>query len=172
MDDREAYEFYADPANRVISGPGRKRTGQRLTSMSSVRFAPEVVETVKAMASREGITVGSWIRRLVDREISAPEATEIAVEGMAEPLRVPGDAMERVIAALMPVLIRHGSLDLHIGTTRRPTGLIPSSGRRGEPKSLGSTLALKPRTFACEHMSIGGVLGAACGTCGPLQLVG
>jgi hypothetical protein len=172
MDDREAYEYYADPEHRKPTGPPRKRQGQRLTSMSSVRFAPEVIEAVKAIAFGEGITVGSWIRRLVDREISAPETTEIVVEGLAEPLRVPSDAMERVIAALMPALIRHGSLNLHIGTARRPAGLIPGSGRRGEPKALGSSLALKSRTFACEHMSIGGVQDAACGVCGPLQLAG
>lgn len=73
MDDREAYEFYANPANRAVSGPGRKRQGQqpRLSGMTSVRFTPEVIETVKGIALGEGVTVGSWIRRLVDRAIEA-----------------------------------------------------------------------------------------------------
>lgn len=74
MDDAEAYEFYADPANRVMTGPGRKRSGQRLTRMSSIRFTPEVIEQVKDLAGREGITVGAWIRRLVQWEINAGAA--------------------------------------------------------------------------------------------------
>lgn len=72
MNDDEAYEFYADPANREITGPGRKRTGQRLASMTAVRFAPEVIEAVKDRAFSEGVTVGHWIRRLVNREIAEP----------------------------------------------------------------------------------------------------
>jgi hypothetical protein len=71
MDDREAHEFYADPAHLAISGPGVKRKGQRLTSMTAVRFAPEVIEAVKDIAFAEGVTVGSWIRRLVNRELEA-----------------------------------------------------------------------------------------------------
>ena len=70
MDDREAYEFYKHPAHLEAAGPGRKRKGQRLASMTSVRFAPEVIEAVKDIAFAEGRTVGSWIRRLVDREIA------------------------------------------------------------------------------------------------------
>lgn len=71
MNDREAYEFYADPANREAAGPPRKRKGQRLASMTSVRFAPEVIEAVKDRAFGEGFTVGSWIRRLVQRELDS-----------------------------------------------------------------------------------------------------
>jgi hypothetical protein len=73
MTDDEAYEFYADPANCEPAGPGRKpRRGQRLASMTSVRFAPEVIEAVRQRAFSEGVTVGFWIRRLVDREIAGP----------------------------------------------------------------------------------------------------
>lgn len=68
MNDREAHEFYADPANRRLTGTPRKRAGQRLTSMSSVRFTPEVIEQVKRLASAEGVTVGAWIRAAVARE--------------------------------------------------------------------------------------------------------
>jgi len=69
MDDREAYEFYEDPEHLKPAGPGRKRNAPRLTTMNSVRFAPEVIEAVKAVAFEEGVTVGSWIRRLVQREL-------------------------------------------------------------------------------------------------------
>lgn len=65
MNDREAYEFYADPEHLRIAGPGRKRKSARLSSMASVRFAPETIEAVKDVAHTEGITAGAWIRRLV-----------------------------------------------------------------------------------------------------------
>ena len=109
MNDREAYEFYANPANQAATGPGRERSGQRLTSMSSVRFPPGVIEQVKGLADREGVTVGAWIRRAVGREI---------------------------------------------------------------PGALGSSWQpLRPRTFACPHLSAGNVTSAACGICGPLPAV-
>jgi predicted DNA binding CopG/RHH family protein len=57
----------------------------------------------------------------------------------------------------------------------RPVGLIPGSGRPGEPKALGAMLARTSgaagQTFSCPHMSIGGVVSASCGICGPLGAV-
>jgi hypothetical protein len=57
----------------------------------------------------------------------------------------------------------------------RPMGLIPGSGRHGEPKALPSALGSggaggggSGRTFACQHMSVGNVVSAECGICGPL----
>lgn len=186
MDDREAYEFYADPANLAISGPGRKRAGQRLTSMTAVRFAPEVIEAVKERAFGEGVTVGSWIRWLVGREITQPRVFELVVEGEAEPVRVPAEALERLTAALMPALLRHGTLSLRIGSpawrhdggalvsslpvaVQRPQGPIEGSGKRGELRALQSSLD-PPRTFSCQHFSVGNATSAACAICGPLDV--
>jgi hypothetical protein len=121
VNDAEAYEFYADPVNRKLTGTPRKRTGRRLTSMSSVRFTPEVIEAARDLAASKGVTVGAWIRRLVQREIDAP---------------------------------------------RHPEGLIGGSGRVGAPRILPSSL--RPRTFSCPHLSVGNVVSASCGTCGPL----
>jgi hypothetical protein len=165
VNDAEAYEFYADTGNRKLTGMPRKRTGQRLTSMSSVRFAPEVIEAAGDLASREGVTVSSWIRRLVQREIDAPRMVEVAAEGVDAPLRIPADALERVTAAVMPALIRHGSVSLRIGADR-PAGLIEGSGRALPSRALPSSL--RPRTFSCSHLDIGNVVSASCGTCGPL----
>jgi hypothetical protein len=56
----------------------------------------------------------------------------------------------------------------------RPTGLIPGSARAGEPKALPSSLRTGPwptQTFTCPHLSISGVAGASCGTCGSLPAV-
>jgi hypothetical protein len=188
VDDSEAYELYADPANRTISGPGRKRKsqGQNLSGMTSVRFAPEVIESVKERALGEGVTVGSWIRRLVRRELDSPETCtlDLDVEGGAL-AHVPVGALERLTAALMPALMRHGVLELHIGpvswqsdgahatssvpvSVQRPQGLIEGSGQRGGPRALRSSLD-RPRTFSCPHFSIGNVTFASCVTCGPLE---
>jgi predicted DNA-binding protein len=175
MDDREAHEFYKNPEHLQIMGPGRRRQAPRLTSMSSVRFAPEVIEAVKEIAFREGIPVGSWIRRLVQRELDEPETVEMAVEGLDEPLRLPADALRAITAAAMPALVKHGSVGLTLGGGRtgaeRPRGLIPGSGRKGEPKALRSSLGTRSggSTFSCSHMSIGGVQSASCGICGPLR---
>ena len=49
-----------------------------------------------------------------------------------------------------------------------PEGLIPGSGRQGAAKALASSLA-RAGTFSCPHISIGTVVSAACGTCGPLS---
>jgi hypothetical protein len=125
MNDQEAYEYYLDPEHLKPAGPGRKPERPALTSMVPVRFPPEAIEAVKAVAHDEGITVSAWIRRLVQREL---------------------------------------------GTPARPAGLIPGSGRTGEPKALTSSLSIgAPRTFACPHLGISGVQGAACFTCGPLR---
>lgn len=178
MDDREAYELYADPANRQLVGTPRKRRGQRLTVMASVRFRPEVIESVRELAFKEGVTVGAWIRRLVQREIEQPQVVEVADETTGEPVHIPHDALAAITAALMPAIIRHGSVSLRIGAPRpeagaeRPSGLIEGSGRRGEAKAFPSTLSPLPsRTFACPHLAVGNVTSVSCGTCGPLQAV-
>lgn len=136
MNDQEAYDFYADPANLVISGPGHRRKRPNLTSMASVRFAPEVIGEVKNIASAEGITTGAWIRRLVD--------------GVLRDRR------------------RMAWLDEH----RHELEVVPGSGRLVTPHALMSMLTLSSsagRTLACQHMSIGGIISASCGQCGPMR---
>ena len=68
--DKEAAEFYADPANQRPAGPGRKRRPARLTSHVPVRFDRDVIEAVKIVADRDGMTVSSWIRRAVRDALS------------------------------------------------------------------------------------------------------
>ena len=53
-----------------------------------------------------------------------------------------------------------------IAREHRPYKVIEGSGRAGTPRTLPSSLSI-PRTFACEHMSIGNVVSASCGICGP-----
>ena len=115
MDDAEAYEHYADPAHRELKGVPVKRRGQRLTSMSSVRFAPEVIEAVKNRAFEEGITVGSWLRRLVQREIEPPAYTEVHVDGLDTPLRIRAESFRDVLGAMAFEVAAHGPIDLRVG---------------------------------------------------------
>jgi hypothetical protein len=185
VDDREAHDFYADPAHLAVSGPGRKRQGQNLAAMGSFRLAPEIAETVKERASAEGITVGAWLRRLVKRELDEPgtHTLDLDVEGGGT-ARLPVDALERLTAALMPALMRHGTLDLHVGpaawktdgahatssvpvSVSRPRDIIEGPGQLGESRSIPSSRS-PLRTFSCPHFSIGNVTSAACETCGPL----
>jgi hypothetical protein len=46
--------------------------------------------------------------------------------------------------------------------------IVPGSGRMGEPHRIPSSLSLRPRTFSCPHLSVGNVVSATCGSCGPL----
>lgn len=70
-DDATAAEFYADPANRRPAGPPRERAGQarRLSTHVPIRFRPQTIELAKVIAERDGMTVSSWIRGVVEREV-------------------------------------------------------------------------------------------------------
>ncbi len=69
MDERQAHEFYSDPSNQIASGPAVRRVGNRLSATVPVRFPPGMIDAVKRLADRDGVTVSSWIRRLVAREV-------------------------------------------------------------------------------------------------------
>ena len=132
MDDREAHEFYKDPAHLAIAGPARKHQSPAKTAMVAVRFDPAVIEAVMRLTEGTGTTVSSWIRAAVQRE----------------------EYRQRV-----------KWLDEH----SHELEAVPGSGRACAPRSVPSSLDLgAPRTFSCQHMSIGGVQGASCGICGPL----
>jgi hypothetical protein len=68
MDDREAYEFYANPENLQVSGPpGRPRRPKR-TAAKTVRFDPALLERVERLAGAWHLSVSSWIHAAVQRE--------------------------------------------------------------------------------------------------------
>jgi hypothetical protein len=69
--DAAAAEFYSNPENRKPVGPPRARAGQArlLTSHVPIRFRPQTIEKAKAIAERDGMTVSSWIRGVVEREV-------------------------------------------------------------------------------------------------------
>ncbi len=67
--DKEAFEIYENPDNRVPAGDGRKVPQQPLSTHVPIRFAPETVAMVKYLAAADGLTVSSWIRREIERAI-------------------------------------------------------------------------------------------------------
>jgi antitoxin component of RelBE/YafQ-DinJ toxin-antitoxin module len=58
------------PENQNPVGP-RARAGQArlLTTHVPIRFRAQTIEKAKAIAERDGITVSSWIRGVVEREV-------------------------------------------------------------------------------------------------------
>jgi hypothetical protein len=77
MNEAEAHEFYADPDHLKASGPGERRRRPMKSGMIPVRFAPNVITAVKHFAAQDGVTVSTWIRRLVALELQRrrPPAT-------------------------------------------------------------------------------------------------
>jgi hypothetical protein len=60
----------SSPENQNPVGP-RARAGQArlLTSHVPIRFRPQTIEKAKVIAERDGMTVSSWIRGVVEREV-------------------------------------------------------------------------------------------------------
>jgi hypothetical protein len=60
----------AGPESQNPVGP-RARVGQArmLTSHVPIRFRPQTIEKAKVIAERDGMTVSSWIRGIVEREV-------------------------------------------------------------------------------------------------------
>lgn len=58
------------PETQNLDGP-RARAGQArlLTTHVPIRFRRQTIEKAKAIAERDGMTVSSWIRGVVEREV-------------------------------------------------------------------------------------------------------
>jgi hypothetical protein len=73
MSDRDdaAAAYYEDPANRQLRGSGLKRPPQqgRLTTHVPIRFSSGIIDRVRDLAAADGMTVSSWIRDVVEREV-------------------------------------------------------------------------------------------------------
>jgi hypothetical protein len=68
-EDELAYEHYMDPGNLAPSGPAHVRQSKALTGLVPVRFSQETILAVRHYADQDGVTVSSWIRRLVADEL-------------------------------------------------------------------------------------------------------
>lgn len=78
--------YYEDGSADVLVGPPRKRKGQarRLSTHVPVRFAADIIERVRNLSDEDGLTVSSWIRRVVEREVERrqPRAQTQALPGL------------------------------------------------------------------------------------------
>ena len=146
MDDREAYEFYADPAHLEIAGPRRKHPKDQLTRVLSVRISPSLLNQVTAAAAAESRSAGSWVRRVLRGELQRQRAAE-------RPRGLIGESGR----AGQPKSL--------------PSSLRPSGIRRGYGYAMTITASGRGRTFSCPHMSVSNVASASCEQCGPLEAV-
>lgn len=143
VDDREAYEYYADPAHREAAGPPRKHPKDMLTAVLNVRVSPALLSRVTARAAAEGRSAGFWVRRALWLALMAEERPHAVPrpEGLIEDAGRRGE----------PKALR-SSLE-----TRRSYGYAATI-----------TLSGNGRTFTCPHFSIGNAVSASCEQCGPL----
>jgi predicted DNA binding CopG/RHH family protein len=91
MREEQAHQFYKAPEHLATAGPGQRRQRPMKTGMIPVRFTPEMIGAVKRFASQDGMTVSTWIRRLVGKEIQRrqPSATASMTMAPAVQLRYP-----------------------------------------------------------------------------------
>jgi predicted HicB family RNase H-like nuclease len=171
MNDREAHEFYKDPANLAITGPGHRRVDGPVVS---VRLPQEMADGVAAEAARTHTTVSAVVRRALqpvleralalwlDEHRDDPDMWEAVSARSVSPrklasqfsVRVEGDEMWAVVEAAR----RHG--------------MTVSAFMRAATRAYADEDKVLPaRTFSCQHMSIGNVQSASCGICGSLQAV-
>ncbi len=88
--DDDAYAFYADTSNVTSSGAGRRRKGPSLSSHVPIRFAPEVVMAVKVLAEADSVSVSTWIRNLVIRELRSRIPTQTVSSSAGMKLTISG----------------------------------------------------------------------------------
>jgi hypothetical protein len=86
MSDADAHEFYADPENLAADGPGQSRQRPMKTGMIPVRVAPEMIAAVKRFADQDGVTVSTWIRRLIGRELQRRQPPATAAVSVVRPV--------------------------------------------------------------------------------------
>ena len=156
MTDAEAYEYYLDPAHLESTGPARKHPKDQLTRLLSARISPSLLDQVTSAAASEGCRVSAWVRRALRNEVGR--------SGWR------ADERRRREAAHATTAEVSGGRAVPPRVFPRPEGIIPGAGRKGEPKTLPSSLQMRPQTFTCPHFSIGNVVAAACEHCGPLAV--
>jgi hypothetical protein len=75
MNDAEAFDYYDDQAKREpTAAEPRRRPDRLLTQHVPVRFPSETIRRVESLAEVDGMTVGAWIRRVVDETLRRPES--------------------------------------------------------------------------------------------------
>lgn len=68
-DDATAAAFYGESRNRATTGESVAGPSRRLSEHVPIRFAPRMLSEVKRAADEDGMTVSSWVRAVVEREL-------------------------------------------------------------------------------------------------------
>jgi hypothetical protein len=94
VEDDMTEDFYEDPAHLVPAGPARRRQRPIMSEMVPVRFPREMIAAVRRLADFDGLTVSSWIRRLVAKEIKRrePPVTVTGSAGQSPGIQIQDDA--------------------------------------------------------------------------------
>lgn len=90
--------------------PERVQAAAPLTGHVPVRFAPEVVRAVQALAASEGMTVSAWIRREVEREVSRRASPASPASAAAS---TPGQAAYEAFLPGGPIDWEYAASDVH-----------------------------------------------------------
>lgn len=71
----EERDFYADHENQKIDGPPRRRS-KSTEVVVALEFTSEQVASIRDAADGQGVSVQSWIRRVVERRLAdEPDGT-------------------------------------------------------------------------------------------------
>jgi hypothetical protein len=94
MDLEQAHEFYKNPENLIPAGPARRP--QRPAGKSGlvpVRFPQDMIAAVRRLAGQDDVTVSSWIRQVVAKEIKRRQPALTATAGDAPDLDIRLDGL-------------------------------------------------------------------------------
>jgi hypothetical protein len=97
-------DFYLDPEHLAPAGPARRRQRPIMSGMVPVRFPQDMIAAIKRFASQDGMTVSTWIRRLVAKEIDRrqPPATATGTVGPQPGIQIQGTAPSSRTASTTP----------------------------------------------------------------------
>lgn len=97
--DDEAAARYEDEANLQPAGPGKvvRAPKRRLSSHTPVRFDQDAIAAVKRFSDADGMTVSSWIRTVVDREIQRRMPRPSTTGGGSSLLYIGGNDAESIV---------------------------------------------------------------------------
>jgi len=90
--------FYDDDANLAVAGPPMSVSRRpKLSSHLPIRFTPEILQQARRCAIEDGMSVSSWVRLLVEREvtrrtpsITGPRMTDWSFHGPVPPTSTVG----------------------------------------------------------------------------------
>ncbi len=81
VDDMNVYGYYDDPNEVQVDGPAVAPKGRaKLSSHLPIRFTPAVLDAARKFAAEDGVSVSTWVRVLVEREVlrRTPSTTQAA----------------------------------------------------------------------------------------------